>query len=107
MFFEFKHGGHALAKGAEGPKAQRGRADVVTPERAGDDFDPDTMTPFRYMIETAGDNDLLPVSTETVKALDALGEAIITRPLDDRQDDNPDSNIPPIFTYWSQLIDHE
>jgi hypothetical protein len=107
MFFEFKHGGHALAKGAEGPKAPQGRADVVTPERAGDDFDPDTMTPFRYMIDTSGDNDLLPVSTETVKALDALGEAIITRPPDDRQDDNPDSNIPPIFTYWSQLIDHE
>jgi hypothetical protein len=107
MFFEFKHGGHALAKGSDHPGMARGRSDIVTPERAGDDFDPDTMTPFRYLIETVGENDFLAVSPDTVKALDALGEAIIARPLDDRQDDNPDSNIPPIFTYWSQFIDHE
>lgn len=153
MFFEFKHGGHALTKEAaeaagaprrEGPphgppRHGRGRENgrdrenghesghengrgrgwgprcwprhVVTPEQAGDGFDPDTMTPFRYMIETDRAEDLLPVGLETVRALDALGEAMAAvrppaRAVDD-PDVNPDSAIPPVFTYWSQFIDHE
>ncbi len=129
MFFEFKHGGHALTKDAaevgpqqqgerrphqrppHGPRWRRWGRDVVTPEQAGDSFDPDTMTPFRYLVETDRAEDFLPVSLETVKALDALGEAMaaVRPPGSDvnAQDQNPDSAIPPIFTYWSQFIDHE
>ncbi len=113
MFFEFSHGGHALAKGAD--TARAGRRDIVTLKQAGIDFDPDTMTPFRYLIEKVGPDDLLPVSPATVAALDKLGEAIVkqqsqadTDKADTAKDDlNPDANIPPIFTYWSQFIDHE
>lgn len=119
MFFEFKHGGHALTKDAAeaAPQRQRGQQphglhwhrDVVTPAQAGDSFDPDTMTPFRYMIETDRAEDFLPVSLDTVRALDALGTAMALQPSEgvDAQDSNPDSAMPPIFTYWSQFIDHE
>ena len=88
MFFEFKHGGHALPDAAAGGAraALRGRSDIVTPEQAGEDFDPNTMTPFRYLLDEVGkkEDDLLPVSEETVKALDALGEAMIDPPADRR-----------------------
>lgn len=148
MFFEFKHGGHALAKGATDATVQRSEQSphewsqhehghehghrherghkhghghgcgprwrprhVVTPQQAGDSFDPDTMTPFRYLIQTRRPEDFLPVGLETVQALDALGEAMAAvRPPGagvDAQDQNPDSDIPPIFTYWSQFLDHE
>lgn len=109
MFFEFKHGGHALAKD-DGHKdvAARGRRDVVTPEQAGNTFDPDSMTPFRYLADGMAQDDLLPVSPETVVALDNLGNAMVAQtPPRGRDDTNPDSTIPPIFTYWSQFIDHE
>jgi hypothetical protein len=106
MFFEFKHGGHALTE-AKGAGAMQGRADAVTPQQVGDDFDLDAMTPFRYLIDNVEPGDLLPVGENIVKALNDLGGALIEAPLDDRQDDNPDSSIPPIFTYWSQFIDHE
>lgn len=113
MFFEFSHGGHALAKGADNARAE-GRRDIVTAAQAGIDFDPDTMTPFRYLIDKVGADDLLPVSPATVAALDKLGEAIVKQQpppvpsaVVDGPDPDPDSNIPPIFTYWSQFIDHE
>lgn len=114
MFFEFSHGGHALAKGAGGARA-KGQRDTISLVDAGIDFDPDTMTPFRYLIDKVGPDDLLPVSPATVAALDKLGEAIVkqqskadTDKADTAKDDlNPDANIPPIFTYWSQFIDHE
>ncbi len=109
MFFEFKHGGHALTQGAaDEAKTQPHRwffrgwpPPVVTPEQAGDDFDPDSMTPFRYLVETDRAEDVLPVGADTVRALDALGAAMVA------QDPSGDSAIPPVFTYWSQFIDHE
>lgn len=109
MFFEFSHGGHALANGADNARAEN-RRDIVTAKQAGIDFDPDTMTPFRYLIDQVGPDDLLPVSPATVAALDKLGEAIVKQQPAadvDKQDPDPDANIPPIFTYWSQFIDHE
>jgi hypothetical protein len=109
MFFEFKHGGHALPEAAADgkSKALQKRSDTVTVEQTGDDFDPNTMTPFRYLLGEVGkkQDDLLPVSDATVNALDALGNAMI-----DPQGPAPataDSSIPPIFTYWSQFMDHE
>jgi hypothetical protein len=104
MFFEFKHGGHALAKPAADEDDRLAvRSDIVTPQQTGEDFDPDTMTPFRYLLPEVRGDDLLPMSEETVKALDALGDAMINQ----AQDTNPDSTIAPIYTYWSQFIDHE
>ena len=56
MFFEFKHGGHALPEAAADSTraAFQRRSDIVTPEQAGEDFDPDTMTPFRYLLDEVG-----------------------------------------------------
>src|SRR4051794_20204969 len=103
MFLEFKHGGHALAKGpgetaaASASPAGGERSGMVTPPQTGEDFDPDSMTPFRYLIHEVGPDDLLPVGQATVDALDALGAAMIEQPTDPT-----DSAIPPIYTYWAQ-----
>src|SRR4051794_34511145 len=107
MLLEFKHGGHALPKDAADKDRQallRSGSRIVGPEQAGEDFDPDTMTPFRYLIDHVGQDDLLPVGSQTVAALDALGAAMIDQP---PADPTSDSIIPPIYTYWSQFIDHE
>lgn len=109
MFFEFKHGGHVLPDAAadDTRAATRGRSDVVTPRQTGEDFDPNTMTPFRYLLDDVGrkEDDLLPVSEATVKALDALGDAMIDPP--GPAPAGADAPVAPIFTYWSQFIDHE
>jgi hypothetical protein len=107
MFFEFKHGGHALTQAPDRKADQPGRADMAAPQQVGEEIDPDAMTPFRYLLDKVEQGDLLEVSTRTVAALDKLGAALIQPPPDDRQDDNPDSTVPPVFTYWSQFIDHE
>jgi hypothetical protein len=105
MFLQFKHGGHVLSKtGAEEHGRFGLRATELTPAATGEDFDEDNLTPFRYLIGVAGPEDLLQVSEETVKALDALGVAMVDQPADAN---NPDASFPPIFTYWSQFIDHE
>ncbi|MGB0388878.1 MAG: peroxidase family protein [Ardenticatenaceae bacterium] len=69
-------------------------------------FDPNALTPFKYYHDEPDLNTLAP-SKKTVRALDALGEAIAEQDsgLDSKQ--NPDSSIPPIYTYWGQFIDHE
>jgi hypothetical protein len=104
MFLDFKHGGHALSEPAAARQSARlaRRPDIVTPQRAGESFDPDAMTPFLYLLDEVGRDDLLPEGPDTVRALDALGTAII-----DEAASDVDSSIPPIYTYWSQFIDHE
>lgn len=72
-------------------------------------FDPDAVTPFKYYHDEP-DLYTLPASEETVRALDALGEAMAEQlaglgPFDSNQ--SADSSIPPIYTYWAQFIDHE
>src|SRR4051812_46056302 len=104
MFFEFKHGGHALPKNIDKDLYDVGRVDIVTPEQAGEYFDPDTMTPFRYLIEDSGEDDLLPKSEDTVKALDELGAAMVDQ---DDKGNLASSTIPPIYTYWSQFSDRK
>jgi hypothetical protein len=107
MFLEFKHGGHALPDAAADSTrgSVQGRSDVVTSRQTGEDFDPDSMTPFRYLLEEVGEDDLLPAGAETVEALDSLGNAMIDPP--GPAPAGADSDIPPIYTYWSQFIDHE
>ena len=72
-------------------------------------FDPDAVTPFKYYHDEPDLNTLAPTK-QTVRALDALGEAMVEQDsglgtFDSKQ--RPDSSIPPIYTYWSQFIDHE
>src|SRR3954469_13200636 len=90
MLLEMKHGGHTLSKSSAD---QRGLASEI-----------DSMTPFRYLVDTIGEDGLLLVSEDTVKALDDLGSAMVD-PADN--DQNPDSKIPTVYTYWAQFIDHE
>jgi hypothetical protein len=105
MFLEFKHGGHALSKTAAQESGIAAiKPNIIPPGKTGEDFDEDNMTPFRYLVDTAGSDDLLQVGDDTVKALDALGVAMVDQP---NNENNPDSKLPPIFTYWSQFIDHE
>jgi Animal haem peroxidase len=105
MLLEFKHGGHALTKSAEEEVTRPAlKSLTISASQIGEDFDEDNMTPFRYLLDEVGPHDLLPISDQTVTALDNLGNAIVDQPADQG---NPDSNIPPIFTYWSQFIDHE
>ena len=107
MFLTFKHGGHAMAKGAaESPAAASLRAAqvVVTPSETGEEFDQDNMTPFRYLLDEVGAGDLLPVGEATVRALDKLGDAMLEQ---QPADADGNSDIPAIYTYWSQFIDHE
>jgi hypothetical protein len=107
MLLEFKHGGHALPQDAAARDPQvllRSGSRIVGPDQAGEDFDPDAMTPFRYLFDIAGQDDLLPVGPKTVAALDALGAAMIDQP---PASPGNDASIPPIYTYWSQFIDHE
>jgi hypothetical protein len=92
MLLEFKHGGHALTKSAQDEATSPTlRSITVSPSQTGEDFDEDNMTPFRYLIDELGPDDLLPVSDATVTALDKLGNAIVDQPPDKN---NPDSNFP-------------
>ncbi|GAA4707213.1 heme peroxidase family protein [Pseudonocardia yuanmonensis] len=60
-------------------------------------------TSFGYLFPGLSDADLLPPGEATVAALDALGNAMI-----DQQDDaEGNSPIPPIYTYWGQFVDHD
>jgi hypothetical protein len=89
MLLEMKHGGHTLPKSSAD---QRGAEEI------------DSMTPFRYLVDTIGEDGLLLVGEDTVNALDELGNAMVD-PVN--QDQNPDSKIPTVYTYWAQFIDHE
>lgn len=88
MFIDFKHGDDGISE----------------------DFDPDSSTPFRYLIKDVGAAGQLPVGQTTVDALDKLGDAMVDAATEDPlQEPKPDqsSKIPTIYTYWAQFIDHE
>lgn len=65
----------------------------------------DVSDPFGYMFPdlARNPNALLPVGNATIDSLTALSEALI------ENTDSPDrnSNIPPVYTYWGQFIDHD
>lgn len=65
----------------------------------------DVADPFDYMFPALArdPNALLPVGDATVEALNNLAEALT------ENTDTPDrnSNIPPVYTYWGQFIDHD
>lgn len=76
------------------------------------ELDINSMTDFNYFLEPVGgkSSNTLAEDAKTVAALDVLGEAMIDQQQDlirPEVEATPDSTIPPIFTYWSQFIDHE
>ena len=106
MLLDFSHGGHAIPEKAApaDDKAAPKEANAALPEMTGEDFDPNSMTPFRFLSDEDRDEDKLREGAATVEALDELGVAMVDQPLDQQ---NPDWPIPPIFTYWGQFLDHE
>ena len=107
MFFHtVGHGGHAVAD-AKSKKLKKTSGETM--EDSGQDFDPDAMTEFRFWFNVCP-GDTLPPKSTTVEALDALGEAMIDQSQpspDTRVDATPNSTMAPVYTYWSQFIDHE
>ena len=104
-----KHGGHVLDSDVEGAEATASKMDDVV---VADLADHPTETPFGYLFpELTNDPDAhLSGDPETVVALlNVLGSAMV--------DDAPaqatdpqirvNSNIPAIYTYWGQFIDHD
>ena len=78
---------------------------VQEPAHAGLD---EESTPFDYLFDCLGDTypaGNLPVepASEVVDALKALGSAMVDQP----PDAEPDSAIPPVYTYWGQFVDHD
>ena len=62
---------------------------------------------FDYMFESIVDDpdSHLPVSSNTVNALNDLGDSMVEpAPSDDPPNNSP---IPPIYTYWGQFVDHD
>ncbi|MFY0610995.1 MAG: hypothetical protein JXQ99_05670 [Hyphomicrobiaceae bacterium] len=80
---------------------------------------PDANTPFDYILGRIRKGSLIEDNgAKTVEALDQLADAMVESafgkppnlapPATVVPDDaTPDSNIPPIYTYWAQFIDHE
>jgi hypothetical protein len=65
-------------------------------------------TPFGYLftgLATSYPNGHLPVESAAavVAALKALGSAMVDAP----PDEEPNSAIPPVYTYWGQFVDHD
>jgi hypothetical protein len=84
MFIDFKHG-----------------------EEKTEDFDDDSATPFKYLKDIGPEGRLEP-GKKTVDALDLLGNAMVeTTPPGVPPATPVDSEIPTIYTYWAQFIDHE
>ena len=85
--FQFSHGGYPRSEGAKGMRAL------------------DVRGPFAYMFPNLANdsNSLLPVSNNTAAQLSALAQAM-SEPSDTA---GANSNIPPVYTYWGQFIDHD
>ncbi|MFI5930946.1 heme peroxidase family protein [Actinoplanes sp. NPDC051494] len=114
-----RHGGHAIADSAPAAAALSDlgwtRQSEVVQDPALANADPKEYhvgtTDFDYLFKDLVDKpeQHLPAGsdteiTDTVKALNALGIAMIDQepPPDDRS-----SPIPPIYTYWGQFLDHD
>ena len=105
------HGGHAVA--GETPPAARSRAfDKAAVEEVVQDDSPPPIeaisTPFGYLFDDlrtdypAAHLAVEPAST-VVAGLKALGSAMVDAP----PDGDPNSPIPPVYTYWGQFVDHD
>jgi hypothetical protein len=110
------HGGHALSEELfEASPTAEAREDVVrlrevTQNAPVDEATNDDSTPFDYLFVDLADRypraHLPIVEPETVVvALKALGSAMIDQGSGVDAEDN--SEVPPIYTYWGQFIDHD
>jgi hypothetical protein len=103
------HGGRAVPDEAA---AARRSADASALRDVVQDATPppveDITTPFGYLfgdLEDAYPAGHLPVepASTVVTAIKALGSAMVDAP----PDGDPNSTIPPVYTYWGQFVDHD
>ena len=118
---DLHHGGHAVSGEAASPPVAF-RVDAVSegtqpaaPPRLAEvirDASPPSLdeisTPFGYLftgLEASYPVGHLPVepAAAVVAALKALGSAMVDAP----PDGEPNSAIPPVYTYWGQFVDHD
>jgi Animal haem peroxidase len=94
------HGGKEQAR----PSATRTAARAASPIPG--DISADEQADFGYFLPPldAPDN-YLPSSAATVTELDALGNLMVDQ--GPRDPAGADSELPPVFTYWGQFLDHE
>jgi hypothetical protein len=94
------HGGKEQAK----PSAARTVARAAPPIPG--DISADEQADFGYFLPPldAPDN-YLPASATTVTELDALGNLMVDQ--GPRDPAGADADLPPVFTYWGQFLDHE
>jgi Animal haem peroxidase len=94
------HGGKEQAR----PSAARTAARAALPIPG--DISADEQADFGYFLPPldAPDN-YLPASATTVTELDALGNLMVDQ--GPRDPAGADSELPPVFTYWGQFLDHE
>ncbi len=107
---DLRHGGHAVS-GGEPVAARRTAATARVEDVVRDGAPPpieEISTPFGYLfadLRTAYPVPHLPVepASAVVAGLKALGSAMVDAPADGE----PNSGIPPVYTYWGQFVDHD
>jgi hypothetical protein len=107
---DLHHGGHAVSttdQASEAVPAEDPSLEAVIQETASVSLD-EISTPFDYLFGDLKDDypdAHLPVepASGVVAALKALGSAMVDAPADEE----PNSAIPPVYTYWGQFVDHD
>jgi hypothetical protein len=107
---DLHHGGHAVSttdQASEAVPAEGPSLEAVIQETASVSLD-EISTPFDYLFGDLKDDypdAHLPVESASgvVAALKALGSAMVDAPADEE----PNSAIPPVYTYWGQFVDHD
>ena len=110
---DLHHGGHAVSTDdKDGGTARSASAAVPVLEEVIQDAAPPPVeqisTPFGYLFDDlraaypAGHLPVEPAS-RVVAGLKALGSAMVDAP----PDAEPNSAMPPVYTYWGQFVDHD
>jgi heme peroxidase len=105
------HGGRAVSRpelpAAAARTAEAAPLDAVIQEVAPASLE-EISTPFGYLFgdlvdEYPSAHLLVEPSSAVVAGLKALGSAMVDAP----PDGDPNSTIPPVYTYWGQFVDHD
>src|SRR6476619_4064709 len=105
------HGGRAVSRpelpAGAARTAEAAPLDAVIQQAAPASLE-EISTPFGYLFGDLADeypSAHLPVepSSAVVAGLKALGSAMVDAP----PDGDPNSTIPPVYTYWGQFVDHD
>jgi hypothetical protein len=101
-----KHGGHVLPADSDGAQEAERKLGVMLTKK------PAVGTPFDYLLPELKHKPEAHIPGDPVKVaadLKALGAAMIDSAPASQNDPavEPNSNIPAVYTYWGQFIDHD